>query len=592
MDLHYFAYGDSEGHGGPSSPQRAAANDSNINSRPPASGDERAAASGRAGGFAERARTTMDTTPRAAAPQPAPAPPAPRVADAPPPAAGGGGHPGNATAGGGARRPSTRARRAAPPAIPPPSIRVSPGDRGSGYMAAVELRARFPVPPEAVFGLLTHPDKSVAFRNILEVCDRTEVTPQAQPRCEPAAGPGGTDPRVRVFEETQVGETSILWHHSKFRNRLRLEEDSTDPRVMVQRFKLLQGDSLEKFEGSWMVAAEEGPEGAAAAEENEAEAEEPQIVDRGEAGDGGVEDDLVEVAAPISTGDAGGGASGGGGLAAAADVGGEDGWEHVVGQLSPTAASGTGAAAVPAHERAAAVGSDGRGLRPPVPTEVILKTVPQQSPPMAPPAEAAAAAPSTSSATSTSDVWCVVVLKQGLSPKGVPALVRPAVGRMVRSATETSLGRLHQDLSEMVTKLLQGATVDEAMAAVRDEHRAQQVGAHHHHHQHHRQHDSKQQQQQEQQQPQQDKSDPTSRRFHSKGDHDQPTGHAPPQLSHPQKSPAAAAGATGSALAVPSTAAATVAEPAGPAAAAAGAGVTPPLVVNPRTGEVVHRWVA
>jgi hypothetical protein len=50
-----------------------------------------------------------------------------------------------------------RRRRRPPPAVPPPAIRVSPGTRGSGYMAEVELRCLMPVSPEAVFGLLTHP---------------------------------------------------------------------------------------------------------------------------------------------------------------------------------------------------------------------------------------------------------------------------------------------------------------------------------------------------------------------------------------------------------------------------------------------------
>ncbi len=68
----------------------------------------------------------------------------------------------------------------------------------------------------------------------------------------------------------QVGETSILWHRSKFRNRLQLEEDRSDPRVMVQRFRLLHGVSnLHGVRVGLLTAAglEEGSRRASEAQE-------------------------------------------------------------------------------------------------------------------------------------------------------------------------------------------------------------------------------------------------------------------------------------------------------------------------------------
>lgn len=44
------------------------------------------------------------------------------------------------------------------PAVPAPLLlHVSPGQRGSGFMVSAELVARFPLPPAALFALLTHP---------------------------------------------------------------------------------------------------------------------------------------------------------------------------------------------------------------------------------------------------------------------------------------------------------------------------------------------------------------------------------------------------------------------------------------------------
>ncbi|EFJ45092.1 hypothetical protein VOLCADRAFT_94581 [Volvox carteri f. nagariensis] len=476
-------------------------------------------------------------------------------------------------------------RRRTPAVIPPPSLlRVTPGERGSGCTASAELRAVFPVPPAVVFGLLTHPDKSGAFSNILEVYDRVEVTPPPPPgrpavesspgeaAAAAAAAAAANSPRFRVFEETQVGETALLWRHSKFRNRVRLEEDARDPGLMVQRFKLLHGadrgsdpqDNLERFEGSWFVSSVQGPELEPEVDELEkvvvgevqvqveveVEVEEPQFVEVGIRDDadaaGGAEDDGVQVENLVSVARGEGGGDG--------DISSctedthsphpesvEDGWEDVgespvlvtantvaavgvavtgangcgVSELSvvdtaagaATAPDGPAAAPAAAGDAAPEIGSsgsddaaattaqigssssgNGSGAAADSPAVAIglgrdVQTPPPSLPPrlltpttMSAQAARAAGAASSSSSYGGAGGWCLVVLKHGLTPKGVPLLVRAAA----------AVSRLHQDLKKMVEKVLQGATVDEAVAAVRGEHSAHHRAHKQLHQQHHR----------------------------------------------------------------------------------------------------------
>ncbi|GIM04738.1 hypothetical protein Vretimale_9236, partial [Volvox reticuliferus] len=225
----------------------------------------------------------------------------------------------------------------------------------------------------------------MAFRNILEVCDRVELTG--------LAGSGSGDPRVRVFEETQVGETSILWHHSKFRNRVRLEEDASDPRVMVQRFKLLHGDTLSRFEGSWVVSAAKAPqqEGAEAA----ADEDELQLIDGGggggeESGDESIEDDVVEVGAAAAA--AAGASIGRGSGEGLVDVDTppthvEDGWEDIGGLMRSTAAvAPTVVPGAAAGKGTGRLGLDSSSVEPPQPAvEPPLPAVEAPQPAVVPP---------------------------------------------------------------------------------------------------------------------------------------------------------------------------------------------------------------
>ncbi|GIL50579.1 hypothetical protein Vafri_6725 [Volvox africanus] len=679
-----------------------------------------------------------------------------------------------------ARRPSasasagSRGPRLQAPAIPPAEIRIAPGQRGSGFMATAELRALFPVPPSVVFSLLTNPGKEMAFQHVLELCDRVEVTGLAE-------GSGNGDPRVRVFEETQVGETSVLWHHAKFRNRIRLEEDASDPRVLVQRLKLLHGDTMSRFDGSWVISPAQAPLQVAA--EADVDEDELQLIDSEggggeECGGESADEEVVEVGAATATAAtatdvaATGGVDGdtGEGLidADTPSIHVEDGWEDVgklinqTAALAPTAVPGTvardvgcspsdtsGSATQPAPGVEPGEGANGCAASSTAITtetessEILLTTtegggVASISDGVGQGSSGDGGDGRSSGGGVTDGVgqgssgdggdgrssgggvtdgvgqgssgdggdgrsgggggtdgvgqgsrgdggdgrsggggvtdgvgqgsrgdggdgrsggggvtdgvgqgsrgdggdgrsggggvtdgvgqgssgdggdgrsgggggtdgggWCLAVLKHGLSPKGVPALLRPMIGRMVRAATEASLCKLHEDLSELVKKVLQGASVDEAMAAARDEHRA------HYQRQHGRRHRAKenkvrQHAQKEQQQQQQQRG--------KKGKQKQdlllppppppppPSSPPPPQDRHQQQLPAAAGGeddtSDGFSVMEATASVALVAHPrdvsVGSASVMAGSEMAvgkQPMMRNPVTGELVHRWV-
>ncbi|KXZ46437.1 hypothetical protein GPECTOR_43g873 [Gonium pectorale] len=478
------------------------------------------------------------------------------------------------------------------PRIPPPAIRVSPGGRGSGLMAVVHMAARFPVPADVVFKLLTHPDKSGAFRSILEVLERREVPPSAAP--EGSSGAEGQS--IRAYEETQVGEMSILWHHTTFRTRVLLEEDTTDPRVSVQSFRLLHGDTLERFEGRWVVeAAEPSTIRAHVLTESRLEA----AAHRNEPRPSPVASALPEPATAAAVSPRPGGSSRGASEAGVDSRVGEDDWEDV-GGAGPS--SSTAPAPAPAPLPPPAAGDESlHGIDASV---ASIATTGGWSDAagadLALLGDLAAVGGGGYSGTESEAgdrgeasqgralEWCNVSLQQGLTPKGIPVLVRPAVAGMVRSATEKAVQRLHEDLSAMVLQVLRGASLDEAVAAVREEHHAQQPRGHQEHHHHHKEAAAGKQ----------------------------------PGASGTAAAAAATGGAAGgSAEAANAVTAATASdirgneqaeEPAGPAggaasaapppshkaptthgsAGAAGATTAPTLVRNPRTGEVVHKWVA
>ncbi|KAG2486138.1 hypothetical protein HYH03_015231 [Edaphochlamys debaryana] len=392
--------------------------------------------------------------------------------------------------------------------IPPPaSLRVAAGGRGSGLMAEVELAAAFPVGAGVAWELIKHPGKAGAFREVKEILHRAELSGGGGEGEGEGEGGGHSKPGVRVYEETQVGSMQIMWHHTTFHSRVRVEEEDA---VRQMRFRLVRGDTLDRFEGCWTVtpttreqalgaaaagsgggggggggsqavAAGKAPAGTKPAGAAGAAATEAAAAAEAEATE---EEEAPVLIEREDSGVSGGGGGGGGGLAAAgmrASVSsGDGGWEEVAAAEGDSAKS-LGGGGSPAAAAAAA-----------------------------PTVRAVAASPATSAGGAAADVtggtagaaddgadgaggsgagggeWCIVTLKQGLMPKGIPALLRPAVGGMVRSATEGAVRRIHEDLSSMVAKIVEGLSVDDAICAVRAEHqrRTGTAGGHAHAHGH------------------------------------------------------------------------------------------------------------
>ncbi|GBF94316.1 hypothetical protein Rsub_06938 [Raphidocelis subcapitata] len=110
----------------------------------------------------------------------------------------------------------------------------------SGYMCRIQVECNFNVPPETLFEIFTHPDNSVAFRDIRKVGYRKVLSNR---------------PGHKIVEVEQVGSMRILWGLERsFTTLLRVEEDSRDPSCLLTKFDLVRSDVLAKFHGAWRIA--------------------------------------------------------------------------------------------------------------------------------------------------------------------------------------------------------------------------------------------------------------------------------------------------------------------------------------------------
>jgi len=141
----------------------------------------------------------------------------------------------------GARPPpaATAAAAAAMAAAAPSSFTLDVSNC-EGALCRISCAATFPLPPRALWSVLTNPGGNAAvFRDIRAQTGRTVVK---------------EDGRVRVVRVEQEGEVRVLFRGVRFTTRLEVTEDETDEDALVAIFRLLHSPVLSHFDGRWTLS--------------------------------------------------------------------------------------------------------------------------------------------------------------------------------------------------------------------------------------------------------------------------------------------------------------------------------------------------